>query len=926
MKKILLFSLTIMTAQLAVAQKFSIKGEILDTVGKPLPSATVLLLSATDSSLVNFGVSDAQGIFELKSVAPAGYLFKITFVGYRTFTKKITPPVSGNIVELGKIRMEPANEELGEVTVEAERIPVRVMKDTIEFNAGSFKTRPNENVEGLLKKLPGVEVDHEGTITAQGEEVKRVTVDGKEFFGRDPKLATRNLPADAVDKVQVFDKKSDQAEFTGIDDGEREKAINLELKEEKRNAAFGDLTAGAGTDDRFRSKAGINRFTKGNQLSFLGMANNINEQGFSIGDYLNYTGAGRQMNGGGRMTVQVSDDNNQNSIPLDFGKHANGITTNYAGGINLNNEFSKNTELNGSYFFNSLDHDITRSTYRENYLSSGNFIYDQNSVQNNSNTNHRVNAILDHKFNPDNSLKFTTTLSYNETDSKGQSTAENRTADGVVQNESDLQNTSGGSTTTSNSSLLFRHRFDKKGRTLSSNLTLQLSQNDRNDFTDGIYRYYGENPSEEIQKQDIQQTIDNLNYGGNFTYTEPLGGRKYMEANYSFNQNRNDANREAYDLTSGEEVFDPELSTHYNSQYTYHRGGLNFRLNRDKYNFQAGGSLQYTDLSGEIESTGTDIDHAYRNILPVVHFNYDFTSTKHLSFDYETTVREPTIQQLNPALDQTDKLNPYQGNPDLRPAYSHSWRLHFDTFNPVKMMSFFSFLHVDYTTDAITNAVTNDDFVRLTTPVNVDHNLNIRGVATFFFPVNALNSKFSLSANGQEQHRINLLDGVENKIRQRTLGGTFRYNYRYEEVFDLNLNVKLDNQKTSYEFDEPDQTFFNQTYTAESNLTFLKNYQLNANFDYYVYTSKSTDFSESIPILDLSVSRFLLKNKRGELKFSVNNLFDEDTGVIQTADINYLERQTTNSPGRYFMLSFTYALNKMLNPVKPRGGMIRIGG
>ncbi|MGV8094360.1 MAG: outer membrane beta-barrel protein [Mangrovibacterium sp.] len=703
----------------------------------------------------------------------------------------------------------------------------------------------------------------------------------------------------------------------------RVKAINLELKEEKRNSTFGNLTAGTGTDERIQTKANINRFGKGQQLSFLGMANNINEQGFSIDEYMDFTGASQQMMAGGgpvRIRVNVND---QTSIPLNFGNRANGIMTNYAGGLNFNNEFGRNTKMNGNYFFNSLDHGISQETERENFLPGGNFNYNQNSVQHNTNTNHRINAILDHQIDLLNSIKFTTGLSYNKTGSEQQSTSRNRSADGIVQNESEILNTADGSRITSNSTLLFRHRFAKTGRTLSSTLTFGISQNDRDDFTDGIYRYFGDDPSEEIQKQASRQAIDNLTFGGNLIYTEPLGGRKYLEFNYSFNQNRNDVNREVYDLISGEEVFDPELSTRYNSRYTWHRSGLNFRLNRNKFNLQAGGNLQYTGLSGELKWTGTDIDHTFQHMLPMVHFNYDFSRSKHLRFDYETSVQEPSVQQLNPALDQTDQLNLYQGNPNLRPAYSHSWRLSFDAFNPVKMMSFFSFLHVDYTTNAITNSITNDNFVRLTTPVNVDYNLNLNGNATIFFPATKIKSKFSISAKGVEQHRINLLDGVENKIRQRTLGGTFRYDYRCNEFFDLNLSADLSNQETRYEFDEPDQTFFNQTYTAGSNLIFLKNYQLSTGFNYYVYTSKSTDFKESIPVVDLSVSRFLMKNK-GELKFSVSNLLDQELGITQTASNNYLERQTTNSLGRYFMLSFTYTLNKLLDPIRPPKGMIKI--
>ena len=339
-------------------------------------------------------------------------------------------------------------------------------RDTIEFNATAFKTNKNANVEELLKKLPGVEVDHEGNVTAQGEQVKRVTVDGKDFFGgRDPKLATRNLPADAVDKVQVLDRKSDQAIFSGVDDGQREKAINLELKEEKRHGAFGNVLGGYGTDNRYQAKANINRFDKGKQLSFLGMANNINERGFSIDDYMNFTGGSQQMMGGGQVRIQIDGDS-QNGVPLNFGNRANGIFETYAGGLNFNNEFNKKTELNGSYFYNFLDQDKLQTISRENFLQDGKFIYEERTQQNNTNDNHRASITLDHKIDSANSIRFSTNLNYNETNTDTHTMSQNMTPEQTVLNENISHSISDGITTTLNSTLLFRHKFAKKGEKL----------------------------------------------------------------------------------------------------------------------------------------------------------------------------------------------------------------------------------------------------------------------------------------------------------------------------------------------------------------------------------------------------------------------------------------------------------------------------
>lgn len=923
MKNICIFFF-ILTFNLAAAQKISIQGQVSDSTGAQLPSATVLLLSSKDSSLVNFGVSNARGFFELKNIASAEYLLKITFVGYKTYSAQVQPPTSGTVVDLGVLKMKIAKTRLDEVVI-AESIPVVVKQDTIEFNATAFKTNKNANVEELLKKLPGVEVDNDGNVTAQGEQVKRVTVDGKDFFGgRDPKLATRNLPADAIDKVQVLDRKSDQALFSGIDDGQREKAINLELKEEKRHGTFGNIMAGYGTDNRYQGKTNLNRFNKGQQLSFLGMANNVNDQGFSMDDYVNFTGGAQQMMSGGRINIQVSD-NNQSGIPLNFGNRANGIMRTYAGGLNLNNEFTKKTELNGSYFYNFLDHDKDQTTFRENFLQNGKFIYNENTQQNNTNENHRLNMSLDHKIDSLNSIRFSTNVTYNETSTDSRTTSENLTPEQTILNENLSHSVSQGSTTNLNSSLLFRHKFPKKGRTFSTNLQFGLSQSERDGLLDATYKFEADSDDRTV-KQRSEQSTDNFSYGATLSYTEPLGNRKYLEANYSIRQNKNDVNRPVYDVSNNEELLNDSLSNNYSSDYIYHRGGINFKVNRKQYTLTVGGGIQDTRLTGDLKIQNVEIDRSFQNFLPVARFSYDFSNTRHLRFDYETSVQEPTIQQLQPVVDNRDQLNPYQGNPELRPAYQQSWRLNFTTFDPGTFVALFAFLDVDYTTNAITDAVSNENFIRTTTPVNVKDNLSVNANATFSFPITKLKSRFSITGNLRDQRGFNLLDDVEYSITQRTTGGNLRYSYRYKEIFDMSASFQLSHQFTDYEFDQPDQTFFNKTYAAESNLTIRKNYQLSASLDYLVYESKSTNFKQTIPLLNLSISRFVLKNNSGEIKFSVNNLLDQALGVNQTSSINYIERTTTNSLGRYYMVSFTYALNKQLNPMGMRrgGGMMRI--
>ncbi|HEY3403291.1 MAG TPA: outer membrane beta-barrel protein [Ohtaekwangia sp.] len=909
-----------------LAQKMSIKGQVLDSASTALPYATVMLLNPNDSSLVNFGTTNTTGLFEIRNMNRADYILKITFVGYKTYSAIISS-VGDTDADLGIIKMEVALTRLDELVIEAERAPVVVRHDTIEFNAGSFKTNPNATVEDLLKKLPGVEVDNDGTIRAQGEQVRGVTVDGKNFFGSDPKVATRNLPADAVDKVQVFDKKSDQAVFSGIEDGQRQKTINLELKEEKRNGAFGNIQGGIGTDERYQAKANINRFKKGQQLSFLGMANNINDQGFSIDDYMSFTGGSQQMMRGGQVRLEFNA-NNQSGIPLNFGGRNNGLMKNYAGGVNFNNEFSKKTELNASYFYNHLDHDLSQNTQRLNILPEGDIRFNQDSHQLNSNSNHRLSTTLDHKIDSLNSLKWTSALTYNETQQNQKSFSETFNPEGDLSNESSGNTTSLGSALNLNTSLLWRHKFGKKGRNLSATVQLTVNDQSREGTQGATNTFYGDQTETQYINQVNSQSTENIMYSGMVSYTEPLGKRKYLEGNYTFRQNLNTVDKQVFDVVNEDEIFNQLLSNKYNSDYQYHRAGLNFRMNRPKYNLTIGSSLQQTYLEGELELIDQPVSKSYQNILPAAHFNYDFSNTRHLRFDYETSVQEPSIQELQPVIDNSDQLNWYVGNPGLRPAYEHNGRVNFTTFDPATFINFFAFLEASYTRDAIvTSQSYTADNVRLSMPVNVDQSTRISGDATFGFPIQKIGSRLSFSVSITRENGLNVIEGEEAGIIQQTLGARSRYEFRYKEVFNASLSAIVNRQSTEYEIsDQGNQLFFNKTLNAEVSLSFLKNYQLTSSLEYLMYDDKKNNYDQTIPLANISFSRFLLKAKSGELRVSVNNLLDKSLGISQSADVNFVERVTANSLGRYYMVSFIYALNRQLNPMgmRPGGNMIRI--
>ncbi len=905
------------------AQNYSITGRLVDAREEKLPSATVLVLSASDSTMVNYALSDSEGVFHVRNLPRQPYLMRITFVGLGTKYMNILPP-QGEVLDLGEILMEDEQTILGEVSIEGERISMFLRGDTIEYDALAFGGQPNEVVEDLLKRLPGIEVDPDGTIRAQGEQVRRVLVDGREFFGRDPQMATQNLPANAVSRVHVFDERSEQSKFTGIDDGERERTMNLELKEEHRQGVFGNSSLGYGPDNRFQGRTNLNRFEPKGQLSVLGMGNNLNQQGFSIGEYMNFSGGAQSMMGGAQGGAVRINMALPTGMPINMGgASSNGIMTSWAGGVNFNRTLGQSTELSSSYFYNQLEHNIDQQLERENFLPSGSYDYLQQNNQDNTNNNHRLTLRMDHKFSESSSLLFDLSGTTNSTSSDGYSDSQTYRNTGLLQNSSEQSTLSEGNSLNFQSSLLWRQRLSKPGRTISVRLNMAANDNDRDYRLQALNLYYQgvDDVRHEMLLQDNLQASITRTLGSNITYTEPLGNRRFLELNHRITRNLNEVDQRVYDIEEGQNILNEQLTNIYNNTHLYQRGGLNVLVNRDNYNFTLGAYLQGTSLKGELETFGHEISENFFHVLPLVRFNYDFNNFRRLSINYETSVQEPSVRQLQPILDNRDPLNIYMGNPDLDPSYRNRLTARFNSFNPLSQFGFFVFATAEYVQDAITNAVNTDDFlVRTTIPVNTKDNLNLTGNANMNFRIPKLKSRFMVGSTVSSRQSTNILDAVEQRITNNMISGNFRLTFIPVDQFETVLSANVNRQLTQYQFSTLEQAYVNQTYGAELNWRFLDHYRFNVSYRYQIYEGRTSEFDQKIPMLEFGFSRRFLRNNSGELRFSGFNVLDREMGVTQSVNANYLEQLVSNSLGRYFLLSFTYSLNRSLNVFDRVGG------
>ena len=921
-----LIALCLLSLQAAAQNTGHVKGQLMDTAAKhPLANATITVLQAKDSALVTFSRSNNNGAFDVRFLPKGNYRILISHIGFRNYSKFFEISEDKKEVDLGYIAMISSSAMLDEVSVVQERAPVTFHNDTVEFNAGSFKTKPNAVVEDLLKKLPGITVDKDGKIKANGEEVKKVLVDGKEFFGNDPKMATKNLPADIVDKVQVFDKKSDQSQFTGFDDGNSERTINLTVKPEKKHGVFGRATAGAGNKERYQGNINLNQFKGNRQMSVIGMANNTNKQGFSFMDILNFQG-GLGGPGGGRGMMEVTADNGS-SLPIQGMNPNNGITTTWAGGFNFNDKWGKNTDVSGSYFYNRIQDRMEQKITRE-YISPTNpYYYYKDGLTSRRNENHRLNAIVDHKFDSMNSIRFTSSANIQEGLSVSNSGYSSEAAKGGLLNRGLSQNGSNSEGFSWNNTALWRHKFHKKGRTLSANLTFGLNDVESDGAMKTINDFFKPNGTIDFSDsldQHFFQDGKGTTYGAVLSYTEPLSRRSLLEFNYSYNANNSESGKETFDIdkNTGKHTIRNELfSSDFDNTYTFNRGGMGWRHQRKKYNFTIGGAVQHAQLDSRFHFMGKDstIAQSFVNFLPNALLQYNINKYKNFRFQYTASTRQPSALQLNPIVDNTDRLNIRFGNPDLAQEYNHRMSFNFMSFDPFRQRSFFTMLNVTATNNKI---VSYDELdaqgVRKTSYTNADGAYNVMGNISWGVPIRAIKSNLNTNTMLMKSRNVNFVDSKRNLINSLNLTQDVNLNFVYKQIFDITVGANIRYNRVRYSVtDQSNANYWNQEYSMDANIYFPYGFSLASEFSFIRNTGYAAGYNRDVALWNIGLAKQLFKSKKGEIRFQVFDLLNENVGITRNANQNYIEDVSSRILNRYFMVSFTYNISRFAGKAMP---------
>lgn len=908
MRKILITACFLCSLLDVYAQKPVLHGLLKSNDGEALPGATVVLLNESDSTMHSFTISDFEGKFRLKNVSKGDYVLQITFVGFASIKKGISIS-DATSYELGNIAMTPQDEILGDVTIEAERIPIQIKDDTIQYNAAAFKTQPNATVEELLKKLPGVEVEDDGTIKAQGETVDKILVDGKEFFGDDPQIATKNLPADALDNVQVFDRLSEMAEFTGIDDGTRNKTINLSLKEDKKNGLFGRIKGGYGNGDQYNGKANINQFTKTRQLSFIAAGNNVNEQNFSIDDYINMAGGLQNLMSGGSMELTVDE-----GIGSALGLGNGGIRDVWSGGLNYNQDIGAKTELGINYFYNRLENNMIKTSERQNFSGDDIFLSDRDLVDNSIYDNHSLSTRL--KYAPSDMQDFTfrSSLKLSNQDISNIEQNASQTDEGTLINETNSEDLRDATAFDYNGSLLYRKKFQKKGRSIAGRASLARNTLDQDARVISQSTFYeaGIPVNEEINQNQIDDNIKNT-WGVGMTFTEPLWKGKYLQFNYDGQNYANDSHKNFYDILMDQidPVFNESLSTQFTSDFIYHKGGLRFMSSTKDANLTVSLQAQSSTLEGNSLQFTEGIQRSFFNWLPNLRYSYRFSTGNSFEFDYATSVNEPNLGQLQPVVNNTNPLRIYNGNPNLKTEYRHNIGMRYMLYDQFSFTSLFVRTNLSYTENKINNATTIDESLRqIVTPVNVKNDVLFNSSASFSTPIRPIKTKVSLSYNNSYNRGITPINDQENIVSRNNNGFNFKLENRNKKVIDLSVGSRFNWTSTKYSLDESlNQKFLTRTLFASMNIEVLKKWNIGTDFKEISYLGQAFANNQSFPLLTASISRSFLKFDRGQLTLYAYDILGQNRGINRNSEFNYIEDERVNVVGRYVMLSFTYALS-----------------
>lgn len=920
--RIILFTLLVLLSRhKASAQGYDISGKIV--AGSEPAIGAVVTVMGPDSSFRKGVAADLDGRFVLSQVDPGNYILKFSFISYKDQYRNIT---LSSKMDLGTVSLKQDLKQLEEVEVNTQAVAATQNGDTSSLNARAFKVNRDASAEDLVGKMPGITMQ-EGKVQAQGEDVQQVLVDGQTFFGDDAAAVLKNLPAEVIDKVQVFDRKSEQAQFTGFDDGNTQKTINIVTKVEFRNGVFGRAYGGYGTDSRYRAGAVVNRFKDKQRFTLMLMSNNVNEQNFSSEDLIGVSGGtnrsaqsgGPRGGRGGRGRGGFSDQSDNFLVDI-----RNGISSTNAAGLNYSDQWGSKTTVNASYLFNQTINRAQTDLLRQYVVGSNTGLnYGEESSARSDNYNHRLNMRIETKLDSMRSLLFRPRISMQLNNGNSQLSGVNSSAEGVLstisnQFASDLQ------AVNLRVPMQYRHKFAKRGRTISVELEPEYNSSGGNNTLKTFNRFFAD--SSEADTLDQRADLSTGSYGGEIelTYTEPLGEKSALSLNYESNLSESSSEKNTMRMQPGENAYtlrDSLLSSTFSNRYVSHAAGPGYRYNNGK--LSAGGwvMVQQAELSRKEYFPGNvNAERDFRSVVSRVFMRYNISKDRNFRLYYRSSNEAPKIEQMQDVVNNNNSLQLTTGNPGLGQTFNSRFVARYSATNTQKLTSFFAMIGGNYVDNYIGNStiIAGSDTVvlngiylpkgsQITRPVNLDGQYSLRSFINYTFPLKKLKSNLNLNLSLNHNHVPALVNDRVNYSDNSSAGAGFVLSSNISERADFTLSFDPRYNLVSNSLQQDLNTSY-YTQNSRLRLSFMPTdwLQVQADYSNTIYRGLAGGFNQNISLLNGSLAWKLLKDRRSELRLYVFDILGQNNSIQRTASETYIEDVETSMLQRYFMLSFTY--------------------
>jgi hypothetical protein len=912
---------------------YFIKGSAIDTAEKrPLPNTTIMVLNAKDSVLRKFTRAAEDGSFVINNLEKGKFVMVVSNPGYADYTEGFTLDESVQLShDFGKISMLLKSRLLKDVIIKGTATAIKIKGDTTEFNARAYVIQPNDRVEDLIKQFPGIQVDKDGKITAQGQEVKKVLVDGEEFFGDDPTLVTKNLRADMVDKVQLYDKKSDQATFTGIDDGEKTKTLNIKLKENKKSGYFGRLDAGIGNAGFYSGQGMFNKFTAKQKLSLYTTNANTGKTGLGWQDNQKFgDSGGMQMNDDGGMMFYFSGSDD--GLDSFSGRYdGRGIPKATTGGVHYDTKWGGDKQtLNANYKIGKLDIDGTSNTLTQNN-QPGDLATNKPPGVINTNADQAFhNAMFRQKFDLAYMIKMDTTATlkitadgtYKDGKTATNFSSSSRRGDGSLLNKNDRGVDNDEISHLFNASTFYTKKLKKKGRTLSVLVSEAVTNGDTKGFLKSSTAYYNTAGAlDSIQAIDQQKTdiIRNTVFNSNITYTEPLTKKLSLIFNYGLNLNNGTSDRRSFNSSSpgNYDLLDLSLSNDYKLNQLSNQGGLtvNYKSGKITVNFGAKASdvsFKQTDVF-----TGTDFKRHFVNWNPQANFQFRFSEQGSLYANYNGSTRQPSINQIQPIKVNTDPLNIFIGNAALRPSFSHRFNLNYYSYKVLSSQNIWMGANFSMTENQIVNNTLTDitsgksttQYINLTN--KSPYNYGLYGEFSRKIDPFGVNVGIDLNMNGNRNY------GYTNGVLTSSNSGNYNAKFtlskweknKYDFYMGVGPSYNVSNSSLQTGTTNNGRGFSGN---ATFNITLPLQFEIGSNVD-YTYTAKTATFNEDYrrTLLNATITKAFFKAKTLKLSVSGNDLLNQNSGFDRNAYGNIISQESYTTIKRYFMFSVSWDFSQM---------------